>query len=138
MTQDTKGFVIPPATLPASSTPQEPTESKTSWPVDIATATQRSESDASGQTSAIVGGCLLIWIIAALFFRRKWGLYFREKRVSENSAEASGWAFFGALTVFGVGVAAAFFDKFSTLFYLGPIIAVAIILFALAFFMARK
>jgi hypothetical protein len=98
----------------------------------------RVESDTGTQAFAIAGVILLIWIGAAFFFRRKWAVSFKEKRVSESNAEASGWAFFGALIALGVGAAAAFFDKFATIVFMGPLVGASVILLALAFFMARK
>jgi len=135
--QNNQGFAIPPATPPTITTPPSTTETKVvnqddlSFPPDT-------ESDTSSQAYAIAGVILLIWVVAAFLFRRKWAISLKERRVSESNAETSGWAFFGALTSLGVGAAAAFFDTFSSLLYLGSIVGVAIILFGLAFFVSRK
>ena len=140
--QGNQGFVIPSAAPSAPSTPPgaaAPTETKGEVSIRIEPPTLRNtEPDASAQAYAIAGIVLLVWIVAAFFFRRKWAISFKEKRVSESNAEASGWAFFGALTSLGVGAVAAFFSKFATLVYLGPIVGVALLLFMLAFFLARK
>jgi hypothetical protein len=138
--QGNQGFVIPPATPASPSGPATPTPASTGVKLEIpgVGGGTAPPPDTSTQALAIAGVILLIWIAAAFFFRRKWAVSFKEKRVSESNAEASGWAFFGALIALGVGAAAAFFDKFATIVYLGPLVGASVILLALALFMARK